>query len=383
MTSCLACARRGMELIGICMRGAASPEGPYDNNVMLSRNRARSLATFVTERLGQLNYNINDICTRTQAEDYPYLVLVMRRNQDPDTEEVATIVDQCGGDERLTKKMLQKAQGGRLWTRLLKEYYPNLRAARMVMFFRRARDLEPLALAPKYTPLAFTRDGPSSFILHPLPFGLSRRERPHALSIGTNILYDAFYLPNYGWAPSPNIILEYYPRRGNWTIVGSFTFPYYHRWGKHKFYQIRDYHLEARRYFSPGFHHTGLYLAAYANCNIYGIGFSKRKGWEGEGVGGAVKVGYAVNLGKRWRLDLYAAGGVYWTKFDPYVYGNPITGSEADGLYYYNYTGDVRLFKKRNHHRTWVGPTEVGVTFTWDLLFYRLRKSGASFRRYE
>lgn len=55
----------GMELIGICMRGAASPEGPYDNNVMLSRNRARSLATFVTERLGQLNYDINDIYTRT------------------------------------------------------------------------------------------------------------------------------------------------------------------------------------------------------------------------------------------------------------------------------------------------------------------------------
>lgn len=96
-----------------------------------------------------------------------------------------------------------------------------------------------------------------------------------------------------------------------------------------------------------------------------------------------MKVGYAVNLGKRWRLDLYAAGGVYWTKFDPYVYGNPITGSEADGLYYYNYTGDVRLFRKRNHHRTWVGPTEVGITFTWDVLFYRLRKSGASFRRYE
>ncbi len=103
----------GMELIGICMRGAASPEGPYDNNVMLSRNRARSLATFVTERLGQLNYNINDICTRTQAEDYPYLVLVMRRNQDPDTEEVATIVDQCGGDERLTKKNAPKSTG---WT---------------------------------------------------------------------------------------------------------------------------------------------------------------------------------------------------------------------------------------------------------------------------
>lgn len=160
----------GMELIGICMRGAASPEGPYDNNVMLSQNRARSLARFVTDRLGQLTYDINDICTRTQAEDYPYLVLVMRRNQDPDTEEVAAIVDQCGGDERLTKQKLQKAQGGRLWARLLKEYYPNLRAARMVMFFRRARDLEPLALNPAYTPATPEILSPSqAIILNHLP----------------------------------------------------------------------------------------------------------------------------------------------------------------------------------------------------------------------
>lgn len=205
-------------------------------------------------------------------------------------------------------------------------------------------------------------------------------ERRHMLALSSNVLYDAFYMPQYGMAPMPNINAEFFPRRGNFTFRFQFLFPYYHRWSSHKFFQIRDYHLEARYYFRPGWYHTGWYLGAYANVNKYGIGLSATKGWEGEGWGAALKVGYVMRLGrsKRWRVDFHLAAGGYVTRYDPYVYGNPITG-EYDGDYYYDWAGGSQDFHRRNHRFSWLGPTEAGITISYDLLFWRRCRKGVSF----
>ena len=71
-------------------------------------------------------------------------------------------------------------------------------------------------------------------------------------------------------------------------------------------------------------------------------------------------------------MDMHVAVGGYTTRYDPYVYGNPITGA-IDDEYYYDYTGKKDKFIKRNQRFNWFGPTEVGVTITYDLLFHKSR----------
>lgn len=373
------------ELAAIDLRGAASPEGPYNNNVRLSVGRAAALRAFLLDGLG--GKSCGDIEISTIAEDYGYLVWLMEREGDPLASTVADIIGRSGGPGSVekVKRALMEHDGGRLWTYLFDTYYPRLRAARVVLWFR-----------PVCGPHVFERCSPKAFIpaaewSAPAAGQLSWQrapvtaavERRHMLSLSTNLLYDAFYMPNYGWAPMVNVGVEFFPRSGKLSYRASFMFPYYHRWGRNKFFQIRDYRLEVRRYFNPGLLNTGAYLAAGVNFAKYGIGLSATKGWQGEGAGVSVKGGYTLPLcSGRWRLDFHAAVGAFVTRYDPYVYGNPVTG-EKDGFYYYDYTGSAADFKRRNHRLVWLGPTEIGVTLSYDLLYYRIARRGASFLRKE
>ena len=178
--------------------------------------------------------------------------------------------------------------------------------------------------------------------------------------------------------------LEYYPLTGHFTANLSFTGPYWHHWSRQQFWQIRDYVLEGRYYFAGLGQFIGPYVSGYVHTNIYGIGLSKTKGWEGEGLGAGAIVGYTMNISrnKRWRLEFSLGVGYYRTKYDPYVYGNPKSTIE-DGLYYYDYLGKKENFKERNHVFSWLGPTNIGVHLTYDLLFRRIQKKGVSFNRSE
>ena len=52
-------------------------------------------------------------------------------------------------------------------------------------------------------------------------------------------------------------------------------------------------------------------------------------------------------------------------------------------MYYYRWTQSPELFKKRQYRHTWVGPTRVGITISYDLLFRKIKKKGVSTRRWE
>lgn len=368
----------GWGLAGIELRGSASPEGTYEHNKWLAEHRAAALHRFISDYLGDDATAFTSIVT--VPEDYDYLLWLLERDGDGAAPVLRSLIARYPSDPIAIKEGLKKVGGGSMWRRLVTDYYPFLRNARVVFYFtRQMRRPEPMEQASA-TLVPLTVDAPT--IPDPLHFNISI-ERPHMLSLSSNLLYDAFYMPGYGWAPMVNLNAEFYPLRGNFTFRAGFTFPYYHRWSRHKFFQIRDYHLEVRRYFNPGLLHTGTYLGAFINANKYGIGLGPDKGWEGEGAGASLKLGYVLPLGGgRWRLDFHIAAGGYYTRFDPYVWGNPVTG-EIDGKYYYDYTGAIADFNKRSHRRWWLGPTEVGVTLTFDLLYYRILGGGASCRRKE
>lgn len=377
-----------LQLRKIFVRGAASPEGPYDNNRRLGRARTQALISEIRKDLKD-QYAQADFEFSSITEDYAYLCILMEEKADPDAEYVRNICQKAGWNEPAIKNRLMAARGGSLWKRLVQEYFPQLRAARVILWFsesdkehlgaiiaqRQHKDLENPAITFAATPLLAKSNYDLAYAMAPASQKDTLKPRRHLIAIRTNLVHDLFYMPKVGWTPSPNIQLEYYPLDGHWTANAGLTWGSYRFWDRQQFFQVRDFQLEARRYFKGNGQFTGLYLGAFAHGDVYGIGLNAEKGWQGEGGGAGISAGYVLPLNRRGslRMEFMLALGVFFSRFDPYVYGNPVTG-DIDGDYYYNYTGNASDFKKRNYQLTWFGPTNLGIQLTYDIIYRKRQK---------
>lgn len=405
--------RDSLQLVQLIIRGAASPEGPVKLNQKLGSQRAQALFDFIQSRLAfplSSRYFSLDV----DIEDYSTLCLMMRRANDPDCGYVRDLTDRYEGQPAQLKQKLQRARGGQLWSRLLKEYFPGLRTARIVLVFRRyvpveLEEEEPVVpeldpVVHEQSPVVLVEPGlPEVDSIAPVPVGTPAEPEPDTiprrefLSLKTNLLFYGVYMPGYDrWCPIPNVAVEYYPKKGHFTFGASLDFPWWQDYKAHKYFQIRNYQLDARYYLkasrsvsdlrdyrAPAF--SGFFAQAYANIGLFGICFDADRGWVGEGIGGGVGAGYVMPVSKNghWRLEFGLQVGFFHCKYDPYQYENPVDPNYHDGLYYYKWTQSPSLFKKRQYRYTWLGPTRIGVTLTYDLLYRRISKKGVSFKNRE
>lgn len=365
-----------LQLRHLYVRGAASPEGPYNNNVRLSKERTKRLIDFLMTELGQADSLNQMIDAKNITEDYGLLVKLMRQANDADYERVNKIWQSCSGDEVYCKKRLMALDNGAVWKRLLQQYFPSLRQARVILLF--ARKQAPLEMVSQEVSIdtvpVVLQEIPVDTLSVVLPEEPVEYVRRHLIAIRTNLVHDLLYVPQFGWAYGANVQLEYYPLRGHYTLNAGFTFTNHRHWSDYKFFQVRDAQLELRRYFKGNGAFIGPYLGLYGEGTAFGIGFNKNKGWEGEGGGGGLSLGYTCPLNRKGslRLEFSASVGVFITRYDPYVYGDPISREET-GLYYYDFIGNSSDFKKRNHQFTWFGPTNFGIHLTYDII-YRKKK---------
>ncbi len=381
----------------VVVRGAASPEGPLRWNRFLAEHRAKALTELIGEnsRIGIKEQPKTEL----MAEDYIYLLLLLQEKGDKDYAIVADIVNRwVDTDQAKLKKELRRYNGGRLWRRLLREYFPGLRAARVVLVFRKLPGYEiidPKPVKPgviEFTGKVTWPDEP----LAPLTIERVRSPRRELLSVKTNLLFDLAYMPGYGrFCPIPNVAVEYYPLHGHFTFGASVDFPWWQHYNTQKYFQVRNYQLEARYYLrsgSVGEHgygngpaFRGWYLQGYAHAGLYDICFDTDRGWEGEGLGAGLGVGYVMPLGKngRWRLEAGAQFGYFWTKYDPYQWQCPVDGAGGGDKYYYKWTGKAEDFKERQYRFNWIGPTRIGITLTYDLIYRKRSTKSVSFNRWE
>ena len=383
-----------LRLVSMVFRGAASPEGPLSFNKRLGEQRVRWMYDFVRSRI-KVPFDDQHITIESDIEDYPSLCIMMKRADDADYDIVKQLCDQYlpNKDYAQLKTQLKRAKGGRLWTRLLRDYFPELRAARFVIYLQRVHQAAPVE--PVDTVSVVSPVEPDTVVIQPpiQPDTLQRRE---LLSVKSNLLFYGVYMPGYDrWCPIPNVAIEYYPLHGHFTFGASFDCPWWQDYDSHKYFQVRNYQLETRYYLRPGDMETnqpgrgaafrGLYLQAYGHLGIFGICFDADRGWVGEGLGAGLGVGYVLPLTKKghWRLEFQLQAGWFGCKYDPYKYENPINPAYHDDLYYYKWTQKPELFKKRQYRYNWLGPTRIGITLTYDLLYRRIQKKGASLKSYE
>ena len=393
--------REGYALSHIYIRGAASPDGPYANNKKLGEKRAKALTDFVVSRLS-VPVSDDSFNLDVDFEDYRSLCLFLSRAQDSNYAYVKSLCDKYLPSNNVAqlKKELQKAQGGKLWKHLLTNYFPNLRTARIMLVFKQKQPVEtiaqPVPEQPVEEPLVVEQPvevPATAAVVLEEPEVLPRREY---LSVKSNLLFDVAYVPGYDrWCPIPNVAVEYYPKKGHFTFGASIDFPWWQDYEAHKYFQIRNYQLESRYYLrsgdissnppGEGAAFRGLYLQAYAHVALFGLCFDADRGWVGEGAGAGVGVGYVMPISKNghWRLEFGLQAGYFRCKYDPYQYENPVDPTYRDHLYYYKWSLDPELFKKRQYRYNWLGPTRVGITLTYDLLYRRINKKGVSFKNYE
>ena len=279
----------------------------------------------------------------TMTEDYHYLYKRMMQDGDPDCERVKRLFDEYMPRQQYAqlKNVLKSIDGGRLWRKILVNYFPSLRAARMVIVCQRKPEPVVAPVVPE-APVVDEVVVPAE----PEPW-VERYPRRELLSVKTNLLFYGVYMPGYGkWCPIPNVAVEYYPLRGHFTYGASFDCPWWQNYWGHKYFQVRNYQLESRYYFrrgdielrpeGKGAAFKGFYLQAYGNITMYGICFDADRGWVGEGFGGGIGVGYVLPLSKKghWRLEFQLQAGVFYTKYDPYQLENPVNPNYRDHLYY-------------------------------------------------
>lgn len=342
----------GLHMIdSVVIVSQSSPEGVYEHNIRLSQRRAATMRRAIERRHPELKEQLRvhpDGESWMRLREYVANDTKMKQST---INQVLAIID---ADVNIGTKKWRMEQLP-IYRYLLTTYYPRIRNSVFCIIYY---DIpEPMAQLPKPVEASRPLDSlPGSPVCCQVP-----KYEP-VLNIRTNLLYDLGTVLNVG--------IEYYPRNPRWSVAGHYTFPWWDIDHKHLYLQLLDWNLEARYYLQRGKQHAGWYTAPYVHWNLYDISFDAENGWQGEGRGCGVGIGYVWHIGDshRWKMECFARFGYYHTLFDPYHAGDPYKGK-----YYYDWPWAPEDFTPRNHRLRWIGPTGAGVTVSYDLFRRKLK----------
>ena len=349
----------------VVLVGKASMDGPEPFNATLTQRRAEALRSYFVRRYPCFE---SVLTVRTDGEAWADLRAEVAADSLLAGETRRAVLDIIDSDASADRKE-ERLNGIPGWSRYARSLYPTYRNASVTSFYT----------APFIPDTDFALDIPEedwdipAIALQPdflsVP-ALRRRALRPVLGVSTNLIYDITYVPGYGITSIPSLSLEYYPARSRHFTYGmDVEWPMWKHWDTQRFLQINNIGLWARRYFpAREDRFRGLYLQAGANAARFGLGWDER-GWQGEGLGASLGLGHKWLFGKsRLYLDCGVALGAFLAQYDPYVYGN-----DATHRYYYDYSGDPALFRKRNQRFFWAGPTRIYISLGIDL-FNRKRR---------
>lgn len=363
-------------------RASASPEGSLQINTQLANARKASMNAL----LSSYGINTNLIRYDVAPMDFPLMRALMKLRKDDYLPVVDSLMTQYAADVMLLKEAMIRQDRGKLWQHLYHNYFPSLRSVR-IMAIKRAEkeedkreeierkenEIEKVEIE-KIEEIEKTEK-----IEKEETEGDERRE---LMSVKTNLLFDLAYMPGYNrFCPIPNVAIEYYPLHGHFTYGASFDTPWWKHYSKHKYFQLRNYQVHTRYYLrrgdieerqpGKGAAFKGFFFSAYAHAYLYNICFSEKRGWEGEGWGAGIGAGYVMPIDRKehWRLEFGLQLGYLNTLYDPYQWRCPVDPGTDIDRYYYKWYGNAKDFKKRQHSYSWIGPTRVEITLSYDLIY--------------
>lgn len=364
-------------------RASASPEGSLQINTQLANARKASMNAL----LSSYGINTNLIRYDVAPMDFPLMRALMKLRKDDYLPVVDSLMTQYAADVMLLKEAMIRQDRGKLWQHLYHNYFPSLRSVRIMAIKRAEKEKEE----DKREEIERKENEREKIEIEKIEIEKIEEiekeetegdERRELMSVKTNLLFDLAYMPGYNrFCPIPNVAIEYYPLHGHFTYGASFDTPWWKHYSKHKYFQLRNYQVHTRYYLrrgdieerkpGEGAAFKGFFFSAYAHAYLYNICFSEKRGWEGEGWGAGMGVGYVMPIDRKehWRLEFGLQLGYLHTLYDPYQWRCPVDPDTDANRYYYKWYGNAKDFKKRQHSYSWIGPTRVEITLSYDLIY--------------
>ena len=333
-----------LRLSHISIIGGASPEGSIPLNKRLSQKRAKSLRTYLQERLLLPDSLIHSsfvgrdwnglIKSAATADSLPYQeeTLALLR-------QIATDTLSKSGKDPLND--LIRLRGGIPYRHMYRHLFPELRAVKVLFHYEPAQTFIHDTIYQ--TDTVYLHDT----IYIAVPQKITQTEeatarRPYYLSIKTNMLYDLLLVPNIG--------VEVYLGK-SWSAGGNWMYAWWKTDRKHRYWRTYGGDLYLRRWLGskakakplPG-HHLGLYggIVTY-DFELGGRGYLGDK-WS---YHAGIEYGYAHPIARRLNLEFNIGIGYLGGEYKEYL---PI-----DNHYVWQAT-------KRRH---WFGPTKAEISLVW------------------
>lgn len=363
-------------------RASASPEGSLQINTQLANARKASMNAL----LSSYGINTNLIRYDVVPMDFPLMRALMKLRKDDYLPVVDSLMTQYAADVMLLKEAMIRQDRGKLWQHLYHNYFPSLRSVRIMAIKRAEKEEDKREEIERKEnereKIEIEKIEKIEKIEEIEKEETEGDERRELMSVKTNLLFDLAYMPGYNrFCPIPNVAIEYYPLHGHFTYGASFDTPWWKHYSKHKYFQLRNYQVHTRYYLrrgdieerkpGKGAAFKGFFFSAYAHAYLYNICFSEKRGWEGEGWGAGIGAGYVMPIDRKehWRLEFGLQLGYLNTLYDPYQWRCPVDPGTDIDRYYYKWYGNAKDFKKRQHSYSWIGPTRVEITLSYDLIY--------------
>lgn len=375
---------RNLYPVGVYIRGAASPEGPYENNCRLGRERTTNLIKLLCDGLNICNDLNITITGKVINEDYAYLALLMQQAGDKDAVRVQQLMDSCQWVEQKCKTALQKEQGGRLWARLLTEYFPHLRTARAVIVVADAGRLRQEIVHT--TDTIYMRDtvyvshttviDSTTIIYRPHPGtvvgGIGTQTvtdtimRHPVVALKTNLLFDVI--------TALNASVEV-PIGNHFSVSAEVIWPWWVDKKNQWCMEMGSLGLEGRYYFGRKQRHsthtawrmertrplTGFFLGVHGDACYYDFEW-KGKGRQGEAWVAGLTLGYQKRLSRYFNMEFSLGLGGGRHRYRTY---------DATEL------GDHLWRRNTYTNKTYIGPTKAKISLVW-MLYSKCGKKGGA-----
>ena len=115
--------------------GYASPEGPPAFNEWLGINRAKALINYIIEKRPEYGLTEDNFEIHNGEENWEGLRRVLAQSDIPQKDEVIAIIDDVNIPNERKKLKIKELDHSRVWNRMLKEIYPQLRSARYLAVY--------------------------------------------------------------------------------------------------------------------------------------------------------------------------------------------------------------------------------------------------------
>lgn len=326
--------------------GAASPEGSKTLNARLGHARAEGVKAFLKDIEPRLTDS--DFVVISRGEDWEGATKIAESfDRESRADAIAGIFKDSGNPE--TKKMrMKRLQGGKVWRKLISDYYPSLRRTDIHVLYSTVRPIEPVECElPDVTleaPYSYNIAPPTVLPEVEFPEPEPPKERFYTVAVKTNLLYDA--------VTALNAEVEV-PLGKNFSLMVEDVFPWWN-WGpngKKYCFQIWSMGIEPRWWFAHDDRKdylTGHFAGVYGMSGKYDLQWDTKLCYQGEFWSAGLTYGYALPVSRWMNMEFSVSAGFQRTDYRHY---------QPD-------PGYGHLFRDKYNVGTvsWFGPTKLKVS---------------------